>query len=322
MEEGRTLFRGHKGDIESVEFCGESGNLALSASGADGSCRIWDLRLGRTVQCLGKLGKLTHAIWRGEDAIYTCEETGVVSRLDTRGTAVVKKGVDCVLWSVSVGNEVVNQLDMSANGTTLLACDDGGSVHALESATGRSLVSKVLLTSLVTSISCRPNSTEVVAVGTDCAVRVWSYQGGAAATPPKAFVVTADAGDGSSSTQMLNPPHVHHVKCHPKGRYAAAALGDGRCLLFDLNTRKPLDYLSGAHTYSLSHVSFPTERLLVTAGNDKLCVVWSVDARKCKGAAARHKWKLPEKPNWTATHSTGSVLFAMGENIAKLKIPP
>jgi WD40 repeat protein len=322
-------IKGHKGDIASVEHARhEHGNVAVTCSGEDGTCRSWDLRVSNNKGaswCLTKLAGITHALPVSQDALYACDEKGRVLRLDTRRVAsIVNDAATTQLWCANGSSpesaEVMNQVDVSSDGATVVSCDDNGCVFAFEASTGAIIghPKGPIHSSLATSVAVRSGTSEVVTGGTDCAVRLWRY--GPQSGTLKSCVVETPSQQVDTST-MCNPPHVHHVCCHPTGRIAAAALGDGRCLLYDLKERKVGAYLSGVHSYSLAHSSFPTQSTLITAGNDRLCALWSITPRKCKTSTVMHRWPLLDgKPNWASSNER-HMLVAMERSVVELMIP-
>lgn len=102
-----------------------------------------------------------------------------------------------------------------------------------------------------------------------------------------------------SSTQLCNPPFVHSLSWSPSGRYLAAGLGDGSCLVLSAEGRKlvevgRLGWDEGGHKAPVAAVCFPCfglarnvskkaamygtvdDRLMVSAGNDGHILFWDL----------------------------------------------
>jgi hypothetical protein len=225
-------LRGHKGDIDSVEHAlgSDAPHTVVTCSGEDGTCRLWDLRSNHVVRCLARLPGLNHVMLSGH-LLLAVAQNGEALHIDTRADSLVADGSARVLWRSTLCSDVLNQIDVSSDGTVAVCCDDNGTVHALHISSGLPVCpEKKIHTSLATSVSCRPNSSEVVSVGTgnftplcfcsahnipsrvDCRIRVWSH-GVHHEHLPKSYLVAAEGERGS---QLCNPPHIHHTKCHPK----------------------------------------------------------------------------------------------------------
>jgi WD40 repeat protein len=85
----------------------------------------------------------------------------------------------------------------------------------------------------------------------------------------------------SNTTQVFNPPIAQSLDCHKEGNRAAVGLGNGKCILFDLN-RKGVDSVADVldnHEYSVHQVAFMYENerpILCTAGLDDKLLIWDV----------------------------------------------
>lgn len=105
--------------------------------------------------------------------------------------------------------------------------------------------------------------------------------------------------DTQNSTQLCNPPFVHSLSWSPSGRYLAAGLGDGSCLILSAEGRKlvehgRLGWEVGGHTAPVAAVCFPCfalahdapkkailhgtvdDRLMISAGNDEKILFWDL----------------------------------------------
>lgn len=106
-------------------------------------------------------------------------------------------------------------------------------------------------------------------------------------------------GETENSTQLCNPPFVHSLSWSPSGRFLAAGLGDGSCLILSAEGKKliqagRLGCDDGGHTAPVAAVCFPCfglgshiskkaaiygttdDRLIVSAGNDGNILFWDL----------------------------------------------
>ncbi len=317
-EMGDSVLLGHSGPIDSVECIGES--TVVTCSSRDKTVRLWDVRgsTKRAVRCFaGVEGGANHATGAGEAVLVACS-SGELLSLDTRVTGeVVTRASKATLWRQQISDEVLNQSAVCAQEGVAVVCDDNGVLHRVVCSTG-AVAFDQKHTSLCTSVALRSSCREAVSVGTDCVLKQWNI----ASNPPKLLKSHAVVPEPSSSSglQLCNPPHLLSVACDPRrGALAAAACGDGRVLLWDCAKHKFIRSLSGGHSYSVSHVSWPTDELLMSAGNDGFACVWSVDPRKPKNSpkVPVRKLALEGKPNWAAS-SSAALYFAIGDRVVVL----
>jgi WD40 repeat protein len=102
-----------------------------------------------------------------------------------------------------------------------------------------------------------------------------------------------------NTTQLCNPPFVHSLSWSPSGRFLAAGLGDGSCLILSAEGRRLLEVARlgwdlGGHKAPVAAVCFPCfglapdvsrkgmihgttdDRLMVSAGNDNSILFWDL----------------------------------------------
>jgi WD40 repeat protein len=305
-------LRGHVGAVDSVECCG---TVVVTSCGADRTVRLWDQRTNKTSRCYAQVDGANHATLAGEKVLVaTCQ--GELMCLDARSSSqLVTPVAAAVVWRAQFGKEVLNQVAVSAEQDVAVVCDDDGAVHTVALASGSHNTLEPRHTSLCTSVAVRASSREAVSVGTDCVLKQWSLQSGKLVV--KSFMVTPEPSTSSGGPKLCNPPHLLSVACDPRrGSVAAVASGDGRVLIWDCAKHKFIRSLSGGHSYSVSHVSWPTESMILSAGNDCAALLWSVDPRKPKSAPQEpvRRIALSGKPNWTAS-SAEAAYFAIGNTV-------
>ncbi len=302
-------MRGHAGAVDSVECCG---GLLVTSCAADRTVRLWDQRTNKVARCFAKIEGANHATLAG-DKVLVATGSGELLCLDARSSSqIVATAAAAALWRSQLGSEVLNQVAVCAEHDLAVVCDDEGAVHVVKMDNGSHQALEPRHTSLCTSVALRAGSREAVSVGTDCVLKQWLLAGAGGKLITKSNTVAPEASTGP---QLCNPPHLLSVACDPRrGAVAAVASGDGRVLLWDCAKHKFIRTLSGGHSYSVSHVSWPTEGLLLSVGNDCAALIWSVDPRKPKGASSEpvRRIALSGKPNWTAS-SAEAAYFAIGD---------
>ena len=129
--------------------------------------------------------------------------------------------------------------------------------------------------------------------------------------------------DTQNSTQLCNPPFVHSLSWSPSGRYLAAGLGDGSCLILGAEGRKLVEYgklnQDGGHTAPVAAVYFPCfnlardaskkamlhgtvdDRLLISAGNDEKILFWDL-GKDMVGADASDPTAYMSKTDESGAH--------------------
>jgi WD40 repeat protein len=299
LMQGFAVMRGHAGPVDSVECCGA---FVVTSCSADKTVRMWDQRTNKTARCFAGIEGVNHAMLTDEKMLVaTC--TGELLCLDARWSGqIVAPAAATVVWRAQLGKEVLNQVAVCAEQNVALVCDDDGVVHTVTLDIGSRLALEPRHTSLCTSVALRASYREAVSVGTDCVLKQWSLALGKLLT--KSSTVMPEAASSSAEPQLCNPPHLLSVACDPRrGAVAAAASGDGRVLIWDCAKHKFVRTLTGGHTYSVSHVSWPTESTILSAGNDCAALIWSIDPRKPKSAPSEpvRRISLCGKPNWTAS---------------------
>ena len=297
------MLKGHSNAVDSCEFCSGDETVLVSTSSGDETARLWDLRIQRAVRCLSNAREINHAAVSGDKLTFGTND-GRIGCFDLRtGSVVTVLSETTRLWSTRVSGEVVNKVVMGPS-SSVYACDDDGSVFRLNVNNGKMVMSKRLHASLCTGISLRGGEVgkEVVSVGTDCCLKQWM---GSDARILKSVTARVDEESQNDGVKMCNPPHLLSVDCDPKGRVAAAAMGDGRVLLWDLEKKKMAGFLRG-HNYSVSCVAWAQSNVLASVGNDKQALIWRVDPRKPKEATGQPPQAvipLPAKPNWACARN-------------------
>jgi WD40 repeat protein len=263
-------------------------------------------------RCWKDVSDCNHCVLASDTLLLVASSTGVLHGVDTRKGGVVTS-VDC-LFSDQLSTEVLNQVLIV--GENAFVCDDNGCVIKIAQFRGLERTKSVFgerHSSLCTSIAAARS--ELLSVGTDCVLKHWSANDKLL----KSQTITIE--QQSDSATLANPPHLLCVAADTRGRTAAIASGDGRVLLWDCVKRKLLPSIK-FHTYSTSHVSWPTNELLLSCGNDMRAAIWQIDSRKPKSSNLKNPkltFDLKGKPNWSCSSQTDA-FFAIGENLLQFSI--
>ncbi|CAE7724426.1 WDR53 [Symbiodinium sp. KB8] len=298
----RAHLKGHKDAV--LCLCADaSGRLA--SGGAEGTCRLWDLR------CEGSRRSVRAAILPGEVssvAISSAREHLLLAAVgpavygfDLRSEKVILQAADKV---TPLAKDDINQVAVDASGHLAAVAEDSGAVHLLDLNTWR--VDKILggkngHENICSAVAWKPGREWTLASGgLDAAVVIWQRSGRG-----RKVQMQPDAGEESATStggpQLLNPPFVHSIAYAPDGETLAAGLGDGTVVLVGSDQR-----LRG-HLAAVAQVLY-TPAGLVSAGNDRQVLLWS-------GSEPRLRWQHPEKMNWMAWHQDSLFVADLGPSI-------
>eukprot|EP01102_Stenamoeba_stenopodia_P011891 TRINITY_DN3688_c0_g1_i2.p1 TRINITY_DN3688_c0_g1~~TRINITY_DN3688_c0_g1_i2.p1 ORF type:complete len:170 (-),score=32.83 TRINITY_DN3688_c0_g1_i2:67-576(-) len=134
----------------------------------------------------------------------------------------------------------------------------------------------------------------------------------------KSKAKSKQAEEQSSGLQIVNPPYVHSLSVN--GRRVAAALGDFRVVVYDLNNNQLQHSLHG-HSSSVSQVQFATfgSEYLISGGNDSLLILWDLSRTPTSQPPSdepfdsnelREKINHGSKVNWLVTTRAGNIYVA------------
>jgi len=212
------------------------------------------------------------------------------------------------------GGEEINQIAFSNNNKLHLAVgDDDGKIRVTDSLHDNNHNNKCRTlihgtgdpsSTLVTSVAFRPRGVDMVSGGTDCCVCLWDIT--RPSRPSSSFQIEVDTSDTTDKdgrggvNQVCNPPIVHSLSWSPSGRLLAAGLGDGSSILFKVDGRKMIEMgrLRDGHDAAVASVLFPKfggvsschvtaeDRLLVTAGNDGVILLWDLGTKIVSGGGS------------------------------------
>jgi WD40 repeat protein len=292
-------FSGHRGGVNVLSSPGDE---RLATGGEDGSVRLWDLAAGRAVRAilvpgaaddgvtavhLGAVGEAANWVFAATGAAvfgYDLRAPGLLLREPTRRFA---SNTDEVVH-LTVLNGAGFGGGGPGSGLVLAAADDAGEVHMLDVGTGgpASAPLRGAHQSLCSASAFRPGfAHELYTAGLDCNCVRWDWRRALA-------VETWNLSAPTTTTQLLNPRHVHDLSFTADGLGLALALGDGSIEVRTASGGTPVAAVE-AHRAATSQVQFaPTLRPLcnelcdelaadaqplLSAGDDRMLRLWSVE---------------------------------------------
>ena len=270
------------------------GRYLVSVS-ADLTPRIWDLKEGRQVLKLGKLGGIANVALFLPDSqsFLTADDSGTIElwsiptekkvrsftghagpvtalSLSADGTTIASGGVDrsVRVWQAQDGKQIamfrdlrapIRSLSIGPTGQFLLGGGDDGVVRIWELRTGAQVQSYSGHTGVVRTVTFGRDETEFLSAGDDGSVRYWY------ADKPQAIRVYT--GAGSAVTAMAVSPTLNRV---------AAGTAGGALVVWPAESAQPEKTIT-AHGGVVRQVAFDfgAERL-VSAGDDSVTKIWDI----------------------------------------------
>ncbi len=233
----------HDGDLAGAAFDG-AGKRVLTW-GSEGIARVWDLTTGTPAALCGPGPALAAAAWSGDDAhVAAAAADGLVRVWSTSGDPAEKR-----LEGISPADAVVflddDVMTAQQDGRVRIRTLAGKEVASFDAAAGEPLRSLRIL----------PDR-RIAVTSLDGALRIWDARGRSLVGP---------VGAGGWPAPVLSPD----------GRLAADRDGPDIHLL-DVAAGREIAVLRG-HEYEPWSVEFsPDGNSLVSAGTDRLAILWSV----------------------------------------------
>mmetsp|Transcript_124161 Transcript_124161/g.247390 ORF Transcript_124161/g.247390 Transcript_124161/m.247390 type:complete len:338 (-) Transcript_124161:159-1172(-) len=306
----RAWLRGHTDTVLCLDGGGQN-SCRLASGSADGSCRVWDMRLPRRRSVRAALvgGDVTSVTFHPvEDHVLLAAAGRDVLGFDLRSDRVILPEPNH--RAAAIAREEINQIVVEGSGLVAIA-EDSGKVQLLNLHTWareRTLAGKFGHENICSSVASRPgNIWGLASGGLDAAVVLWKQSG-------KARVVRMmpDADDGSATStggpQLLNPPFVHSVSYSLDGQLLAAGLGDGTVVVLDAESGQQQTRLRGGHGAAVAQVLHAPCGLF-SAGNDSQLCLW-------RESSAELRWPHSEKVNWLAWSDGALSVAGLGKDIS------
>jgi WD40 repeat protein len=240
----------------------------------DCTARLWDMRTLKSTRCFTAFGDnaVTSVVFSGEHLLWASAGCTAYC-FDCRRPDIVLRTAD---HEVVLNSDEINCLAVHPKGECIAACDDSGEVKLFDPRRHHLIRTlKREHTSICSAVAFRGKSGhELLTGGMDCRFAVWDTGRGRVVHSQNA---SADQAIGGAA-RAVNPPFVHALSISASGDQCALALGNAEILLYSLRTRAETGRLRG-HTAAVacvSHAPFDSERRLLSAGNDRWCVLWDI----------------------------------------------
>mmetsp|Transcript_45003 Transcript_45003/g.71897 ORF Transcript_45003/g.71897 Transcript_45003/m.71897 type:complete len:365 (-) Transcript_45003:2139-3233(-) len=319
---------GHSDEVLSVEFCTYDPNLLCSSS-ADGNCRIWDVRVDRSVKLLAIKQQVNHCVFGNDGGCFVATEQGDLMKFDLAATSVICSHPQVC---VNVCQDELNEISPHEDGRHVVVNDDQGGVSLVDMINGN-VVSRYSdgHTNICSSVQYCPGQgcDSFTSGGLDSKVISWGPGG---ASNVRA-IEWDTAASSSSPSQMVNPPFVNSIAFSLNSKLRVLGLGDSTLILDVAPTKENWSQICRfpAHRSSVCKVAIPQcdifdmTQFIYSCGNDRNIAMWVVDIqamidtkRKIKSKRRGKKkkqvpppkqaWSIthPCKPNWLATDTKGN----------------
>lgn len=316
----RRLLRGHSSSVTCLELGRAAWCSAMMISGSeDSTVRVWDLASEKAIRCLKGFpescgNKSTSSVnvnsvcFSPNRDVVACAAGNVICMFDLRSKSIVLK--ECLKFAMNT--DEINEISFNEKGTFLAAADDSGEVKVFDMkqhtqqqppSTFKTLRGHENICSSVVFHPKQP--WELFSGGFDCSVRRWDFSKARSSSLFDSFSSSAAA------TQCINPPFVHSLAVSSSVTWLAAGLGNQNVWLHNFADSKERQ-LEG-HNGSVSQVQFLDDNTLLSAGNDRLLMLWDLSSLQSTPAVAKttkRKSKSKKKGNLQTEESTEPELQA------------
>lgn len=188
-----------------------------------------------------------------------------------------------VMRSLPAHSDPVGGVDFVRDGTLIVSCSHDGLIRVWDTATGQCLRTLVHEDNApVSSVVFSPNGKYVLAWTLDSCIRLWDYTHG------KGRCVKTYQGHANKS-YSLSGAFGTYGGSQPRDTYAFIASGseDGEVVLWDVSSKNVLQRLEGHADAVLSVDTHPSEKIIVSAGLDRVVRVWRAGAASASSEGGR-----------------------------------
>jgi WD40 repeat protein len=297
------ICKGHRDTITCMDHNMQSPEFLLSGSD-DGTSRLWDLRICKSVQCYQpndsddkeqqSISNIKfHPI---DDLLVYLTSCTSLYKFDRRMERIIH--TTAIASQLITSNETDNEFNyMKWNkiGTKLTLCDDNGMVYILslensDNSIGTMLCSFKAHENICMSCHLVKNDTQIITGGMDYRIALYQVNSKQNITTSRKPIWSIPFHSTNLITnsknnrqqQLVNPPLVQCMDvCVAQENKVAVGLANGKCTLINLD-KKFSDIIVGsldAHSYAVNQVEFAdivNKTMLFTCGYDNKIALWNV----------------------------------------------
>jgi COMPASS component SWD3 len=305
------ILRGHKKPISIVRFSPDGRWIASGSS--DCTIKLWNASTGALEHTLeGHLAGISALTWSPDSRILASGSDDKSIRLwDThkglahptpllghhnyvyslcfspKGNMLVSGSYDeaVFLWDVRAArvmrslpahSDPVSSVDFVRDGTLIVSCSHDGLIRVWDTATGQCLRTIVHEDNApVTCVRFSPNGKYILAWTLDSCIRLWNYiEGkGKCVKTYQGHVNKKYSSSGAFGTYGKDRNHA----------FIASGSEEGNVLLWDVSSKKVLQKLEGHGEAVLSVDTSPIERVIASAGLDRVVRIWRASDSEIDG---------------------------------------
>jgi COMPASS component SWD3 len=298
------ILRGHKKPISIVRFSPDGRWIASGSS--DCTIKLWNASTGALEHTLeGHLAGISALTWSPDSRILASGSDDKSIRLwDTqkglahptpllghhnyvyslcfspKGNMLVSGSYDeaVFLWDVRAArvmrslpahSDPVSSVDFVRDGTLIVSCSHDGLIRVWDTATGQCLRTIVHEDNApVTCVRFSPNGKYILAWTLDSCIRLWNYIEG------KGKCVKTYQGHTNKKYSLSGAFGTYGADKTNKYAFIASGSEEGNVLLWDVSSKNLLQRLEGHVDAVMSVDTHPTERLIASAGLDRVVRIW------------------------------------------------
>lgn len=180
-----------------------------------------------------------------------------------------------VMRSLPAHSDPVGGVDFVRDGTLIVSCSHDGLIRVWDTATGQCLRTLVHEDNApVSSVIFSPNGKYILAWTLDSCVRLWDYIEGKGKCVKtyqghvnKNYSLSGAFGTYGTPSSKPQTPTIEYA-------FIASGTEEGNVIIWDVSSKNVLQRLQGHTEPVLSVDTHPTEKLIASAGLDRVVRIW------------------------------------------------
>ena len=296
------ILHGYTNCIRSLTFCSE--RCTLISGGDDSLIRLWDIDTG---QCLQTLKGHRSGVWA-----IACHQQKDTPSSDSR-PILATGGFDQVIriWDMATGRCTqtldgragwVHGLAFHPDGKRLASGSIQPMVRLWDLTAGQCYQQLQGHTNQVWSVAFSPDGRYLASTGADHMIKLWDVESG------ECLHTLQEHSDWMYALAFSPPQSPGAVTDLPES-WLASASGDRTIKLWDVDTGKCFQTLTGHAGWVYALAIHPAGHLLTSASHDHTARIWDLQTGECLHVLTH------EAPLWSiALHPQGHLLACSGED--------